>query len=71
VRVTSGHNVADTRVGAGPVHIYAAPFSAGTQNIRLMRRNSGLINVDGEPIGLLLRQLNTMIEPDHRVRDPP
>jgi glucan endo-1,3-alpha-glucosidase len=49
VRVTSGGNVTDTPVPAGLTHI-RVPFSAGSQNIKLMRGNNVLINLDGQPI---------------------
>jgi glucan endo-1,3-alpha-glucosidase len=49
VRVTSGGNVTDTAVAAGIVHT-RVPFTAGSQNIKLIRGGSTLINLDGDPI---------------------
>jgi glucan endo-1,3-alpha-glucosidase len=49
VRVTSGGNITDTSVPAGLSHI-RVPFSAGSQNIKLIRGSSVLINLDGEPV---------------------
>jgi glucan endo-1,3-alpha-glucosidase len=57
IRVTSGGDVTDTSVASGMVHT-RVPFTAGAQNIKLIRNGTTLLNLDGEAIASSITMYN-------------